>query len=147
MKRSRLIKIFVALAIVVPIVWIAVSQQMEYRSTLRAIEKLASTDVERVLVYEGEWPKGASRTVEDPEKITLLVTSLKSGKKYSPNHDQHNGFERVVILEPQQLQFRVYQKKGDPNHVIVGLGEWTSETSYRSFGHIECVLPKAWIEL
>ena len=120
---------------------------LRHRSVVSAIEKLESRDVDRILVYDGDWPRVEPRVVNDTEKITLLIKSLKTGKRYFPNHDRSNGFERVVFIEPQHLQFRVYQREGDSNSVIVGLGEWKGDSSYRSFGDIQCTLPTAWTDL
>ncbi|MGI9241115.1 MAG: hypothetical protein ACR2RV_09950 [Verrucomicrobiales bacterium] len=148
MKRARLVWTVLIVAALIPVLWIAVSQLLiKHRSILATIERLDSSDVERVLVYEGDWPKGEPRIVEDGEKIKWLVDSLKTGRRYFPNHDRKNGFERVVIVEPQHLQFRVYQREGDSNSMIVGLGEWKSASRYRSFGDIQCALPTAWTEL
>ncbi len=147
-KRAKLILIVLIVTSLLPGVWIGVSQiLLKHRSVVSAIEKLESRDVDRVLVYDGDWPRGIARVVEDTEKIEMLIISLKTGKRYFPNHDRNNGFERVVFIEPQHLQFRVYQREGDSSSVIVGLGEWKGDSSYRSFGYIQCALPEAWIDL
>jgi hypothetical protein len=148
MKRTKLIRIGLIVASLLPLAWIVVDQiLLKHRAIVIAIEKLESKDVERVLVYDGDWPSGTPRVVEDAEKIKLLIESLKTGARYFPNHDRNNGFERVVFIEPQHLQFRVYQRVGDSSSVIVGLGEWKGASSYRSFGDIQCALPTAWTEL
>jgi hypothetical protein len=148
MKRAKLISIVLIVASLLPLAWIGVSQLLlRHRSIVIAIEMLESKDVERVLVYDGDWPRGTARVVEDTEKIKLLIESLKTGERHFSNHDRNNGFERVVFIEPQHLQFRVYQRVGDSSSVIVGLGEWKGASSYRSFGDIQCALPTAWTEL
>jgi len=131
-----------------PIVFVGLSQHgSDHRKVLKAIQGLDAREIKELHVYSDDWPRGSPSIIVDQEKISLLLASLKSGKRYFANHDQDNGFRRVVFLEPQHLQFSVYQKEGDTGAVIVGLGELTGETHYRSFGDIRCILPSAWKNL
>ena len=148
MKHAKIIWICIVAIALLSIVPISIFRMtVGYRSITKAIEDFDFADVSQVLVYEGDWPKGNPRIVEDMGKIGLLIESLKTGEKYFPNHDKHNGFERVVIVQPQNLEFRVYQRTGDDHSVIIHLGESTSDSSWRSFGHMRCPLSSAWTEL
>lgn len=118
----------------------------KFREVVEQIQSLQVGDVKQVNVYEGDWPKGEPRVVTDSAKIENLIVSLKAGERYFANHDKNNGFERVVIFQPQNLQLRIYQREGDDSGVIVGIGEWVRESSYRSFGSVHCESVGAWLD-
>lgn len=103
--------------------------------------------MDHLVVFDRDWPSGESRIVSDPGKVRALLACLKSGVSYAANHDQQNGFERVIFLEPNLLKIRVYQKVGDTESVIVGLGEWKSETSYIHYGYLRCAADPFWKQL
>ena len=149
MKRNKWIAIFGKIAFFLMTFVIIWQLGFEHHKVVKAIDKLTPADVEKVLVYESDSPRGAFRVVEEAGRIKELVASLKSGKRYSPNHDRSNGFQRAVILEPQNLQFQVYQRDDEDNAVIVGLGEWNKDGffRYQSFGYIRCQNPSAWKQL
>lgn len=111
------------------------------------IQKLEPSQVDHLVIFDGALPSGESRNVYDPAKIKALVECLKSGVGYAANHDRQNGFERVIFFEPNLLKISVYQKIDDQQSVIVGLGEWKSETYYVHYGYLRCAADPFWKEL
>ena len=144
MKRKGALLANIAIGVVVLIL----SLQGWARSRMvGTIQKLEPSQVERLVVFDRDWPSGEARNVSDAETVGALIASLKSGVAYAANHDQRNGFQRVIFIEPDLLKIKVYQKTGDTGSVIVELGKWTSETSYVHYGYLRCPAGPFWKQL
>jgi hypothetical protein len=144
MKRKGALLANIAIGVVVLIL----SLQGWARSRMvGTIQKLEPSQVERLVVFDRDWPSGEARNVSDAETVGALIACLKSGAAYAANHDQQNGFQRVIFIEPNLLKIKVYQKTGDTESVIVELGKWTSETSYVHYGYLRCPADPFWMQL
>lgn len=112
-------------------------QAVQFKQVRRDIAGLTCADVRDLLVFDGAYPDGSPRKVSDPDTITMVLSSLQVGSQYRPSHDQHNGFERCIVLEPHDLTLNVYQREGEENSVIVGVGS----------GYLRCPDADAWKKL
>lgn len=121
--------------------------QRKQQNIQDAVVALNQKDVASLLVYDESWPRGEPRLVADREKIDSMMASLRSGNTYFPSHDQQNGFERFIILKPQNIALSVYQKGEENSVIIVKPGYWRSDKDYSTYGHLSCSPPDAWKSL
>jgi hypothetical protein len=142
--RSRWIVALPAIAIVTVVGWILFGQIRDFREVRKDLEGLSVNDVDSLRVYDGDFPMGEGRVIKDRTTIMLVISCLRSGEPYTANHDKQNGFERVVMIEPQGIHMRIYQKVGDQNYVIVSFGEFSGETHYSHYGSIRCSSGLTW---
>lgn len=94
------------------------TQHMQ-RVVQKTVSALNSSDVVSLVVFDADWPRGKPELIVDSAKIDAILASLKTGKTYHPSHDQHNGFERFVILKPHNIAFSIYQKGAEGSSIIV----------------------------
>jgi len=111
------------------------------------VSALNAGDVVSLVVYDADWPRGEPRLIVDRAKIAATLASLKSGKSYFPSHDQQNGFERFIILKPQNVALSIYQKGEEGSAIIVKPGYWRDNQDYSTYGHLSCSCPDAWKSL
>jgi hypothetical protein len=144
MHRARSILVIVGVAAFFGVfLW----TEQRQRSVLQVVAALKPDDVRSLVVYNEDWPGGEPRVVVDQAKIAALLVSLKAGERYSPAHDQQNGFERFIILKPQNIALGVYQKGEVKSAVIVKPGYWRGDQDYSTYGHLRCPNPDAWKSL
>ena len=121
--------------------------QRKQQNIQEAVLALDQNDVGSLVVYDESWPRGEPRLIVDREKIGAMLASLRSGRSYSPSHDQQNGFERFIILKPQNIALSVYQKGEENSEIIAKPGYWRSDKDYSTYGHLSCSPPDAWKNL
>jgi hypothetical protein len=121
--------------------------QRSQHAVREAISLLDSNDVTSLVVFDEGRPRGESRLIVDRSKIEALLVSLQAGTSYYPSHDQQNGFERFIILKPQNIALRVCQKGDNGSPIIVKPGYWRSDQKYSMHGHLSCSPPDSWKSL
>ena len=112
-------------------------QGLAFKQVRGQLAGLKSSQIQQLVVYDRPGPEGKSRVITDQALIAPMLKSLQAGARYWHNHGRNNGFERYVIIQPQQLKLGVYQCEGDPQAMIVSL----------SGGDIRCPNPAAWKQL
>lgn len=144
MHRARSILVIVGVAAFFGVfLW---TEQRQH-SVLQVVAALNPHDVKSLVVYDGDWPRGEPRAIVDQARIEALLASLKAGDRYSPAHDQQNGFERFIILKPQNIALSVYQKGEVKSAIIVKPGYWRGDQDYSTYGYLRCSNPNAWKSL
>jgi hypothetical protein len=111
------------------------------------LSKLDPSNVESLVVFEADYPRGEEKSIFDRSKIEALLLSLQAGKSYFPTHDQQNGFERFIILKPQNIALSVYQKGSSDSPIIVKPGYWRNDQDYSTYGYLSCSPPDSWKSL